>query len=135
MQEIKAIIEKGPDGLYAVRTDSKIGRCFPGGFGDNVEEAKRDFVAAIEDAIEDARTNGIKSPEKESLKVIYKYDLPSFFNCFDFINVAKFSALVGINESKLRQYKSGIAHPGEKNTKKILAAIGKVGAELSNVKL
>lgn len=135
MQEIKAIIEKGSDGLYAVRTEFKVGRSFPGGFGESVEEAKEDFEAAIEDAIEDARANGIKSPEKESLKVVYKYDMPSFFNYFDFINVAKFAALVGINESKLRQYKSGIAYPGEKTTKKILSAVGRIGSELSSARL
>lgn len=123
MQEINAIIEKGSDGLYAVRTDFKIGRSFPGSFGESVEEANEDFEAAIEDAIKDARANGVKSPEKEALKVVYKYDIPSFFNYFDFINVAKFAALVGINESKLRQYKSGIAYPGEKTTKKILSTV------------
>lgn len=132
---INAIIEKGSDGLYAVRTDFKIGRSFPGSFGESVEEAKEDFEAAIEDAIGDARANGFKSPDKEALRVVYKYDIPSFFNYFDFINVAKFAALVGINESKLRQYKSGIAYPGEKTTKKILSTVERIGSELANARL
>ena len=51
------------------------------------------------------------------------------------INTSKFAAYVGVNESKMRQYKSGLAFPGEKTTKKILAAIKKIGAELSVVAL
>ena len=53
-------------------------------------------------------------------------------NYFDFINVSRFSLLVGVNESKMRQYKSGLAYPGEKTTKKIISAIHKIGFELSN---
>lgn len=135
MQEVIGIIEKGSDGLYAVRTEFKIGRSYPGGYGDSVEEAKEDFESAIEDAIEDALANGLPCPAKEELKVVFKYDMPSFFNYFDFINVSKFAALVGINESKLRQYKSGIAYPGEKTTKKIISAVGKIASDLSSARL
>ena len=135
MREVKAIIEKGSDGLYAVRTEFKIGRSYPGGYGESVEEAKRDFESAIEDAIEDALANRLPCPAREELKVVFKYDIPSFFNYFDFINVSKFAALVGINESKLRQYKSGIAYPGEKTTKKIISAVGKIASDLSSARL
>jgi predicted RNase H-like HicB family nuclease len=54
MMTIKAIIEKGEDGLYAVRSESKIGRSFLGGFGESVEEARKDFEVSMLEAIEDA---------------------------------------------------------------------------------
>ena len=66
---------------------------------------------------------------------VYKYDIPSFFNYFDFINVSRFAAMAGINESKMRQYKTGLAYPGEKTTKKIFSVIQKIGSDISNVSL
>lgn len=123
--KVKAVIEKGKDGLYAVRSETRIGRSYMGGFGESVEEAKEDFLESIKDALEESKEN-------KEINIIYSYDIPSFFNYFDFINISKFAALVGINESKMRQYKSGLAHPGEKTTHKILSTIHKIGHELSN---
>lgn len=59
-----------------------------------------------------------------------RYDLPSFFNYFDFINVSKFAEFAGINESKMRAYKSGVSYPGEKTTSKIFKAVKEIGKEL-----
>ena len=61
----------------------------------------------------------------------YRYDVPSFFNFFDIINVSKFAEFAGINESKMRAYKCGVAYPGEKTTEKIFRAIKKLATELS----
>lgn len=130
--EVKGVIEKGKDGLFSVRSEAKIGRSFLGGFGESVEEAKDDFVESLKEALEEAREDGLECLELEEIKVAYSYDLPSFFNYFDFINVSKFSALVGVNESKMRQYKSGLAYPGEKTTRKILSAVHRIGSELTN---
>ena len=54
---------------------------------------------------------------------------------FDYINASKFARSVHINESKMRQYKSGAAFPNEKTTRKILSAIKRIGAELNSVTL
>ena len=132
---IEAIIEKGPDGLYGVRTESIIGRTCLGGFGLNVEEVKEDFFVCIQEAIEDAEEQGLPHPVFEDVHVNFTYDLPSFFNNFDMLNTSKFASYAGINESKMRQYKCGAAYPGTKTTKKILAAIRRIGAELSAVML
>ena len=131
---IKAIIEKGKE-RYAVRSDAIIGRCYMGGFGDSVDEAREDFMVSIEEAIEDAAEEGFNPPTMEEISVVFTYDLPSFFNYFDYINISKFASFAGINESKMRQYKSGLAFPCEKTTKKILAAIKQIGSELSMVSL
>lgn len=131
---VKAIIEKGAE-TYGIRSDSVIGRCYLSGFGDSVEDARNDFMTSIEEAIQDAEEQGLKHPDPDSVKVAFSYDLPSFFNYFDMINTSKFAGYVGINESKMRQYKSGIAYPGEKTTKKILSAIKRIGTELTMVSL
>ena len=132
---VNAIIEKGIDGLYAVRSEAVIGRTCLGGFGDSVEEAKEDFLVSIDEAIEDSEEEKLGHPNREEIKVIFTYDLPSFFNYFDMFNTSKFASYAGINESKMRQYKSGITYPGEKTTKKILFAVRQIAAELSTVML
>ncbi len=130
--KVRAIIEKGSE-MYGIRSDDIVGRCCLVGFGDTVEEAREDFLVSLEEAIEDADEAGLKHPSIDEIKVMFTYDLPSFFNYFDIINTSKFAAYVGINESKMRQYKSGLAFPGEKTTKKILAAIKRLGSELTMV--
>lgn len=133
--ELKAIIEKGKDGLYAVRSDAMIGKSYLGGFGESVEEAKEDFFESISEAIEESMDAGLQVPALSEIKVQYKYDIPSFFNYFDFINVSRFAAMAGINESKMRQYKSGLSYPGEKTTRKIFSVIQKIGSDIANVTL
>lgn len=126
--KITGIIEKGADGLYSVRTEQRIGNFCPGGFGENVDEAKEDFFDSISEAIE-------MLPESESMtideiEVEFQYDLQSFFNYFDFFNLTKLAHFIGINESQLRQYKNGLSFPNEKTTNKILEGVHSIGKEL-----
>lgn len=131
--KITAIIEKGSDGMYSIRSEQHFGNNYFGGFGDSVAVAKQDFNESIKEALEDAKNEGIEIPGNYT--VSFQYDLPSFFNDFDFINASKFAQYAGINESKMRQYKSGTAYPGEKTIKKILEAIHCIGSELGSVSL
>lgn len=134
--KVLAIVEKGKDGLYSIYTESEIADHGFGGFGDSVEIAKADFLSSIDEAREMIlKEKGVLPIEFDDLKVEFKYDLASFFNYFDCINVSKFATYAGINESKMRQYKSGVAFAGEKTTCKILQAIKKLGAELSAASL
>ena len=132
MYKISAIIEKGADGMYSVRSEQHFGQNYFGGFGESVAVAKEDFLASINEAAQDARSDGGEVPE---YRVEFSYDLPSFFEDFDFINASRFAQYAGVNESKMRQYKSGVAFPSEKTTKKILDAIHRIGSELSSVSL
>lgn len=132
---VNCIVEKGSDGLFAVYSDDHIGKSYFGGFGESVSEAKEDFLASIREAIEEETKEGNGVPRFEEVKVCYHYDVPSFFNYFDFINVSKFAAYAGINESKMRAYKSGVAYPGEKTTARILKAVKAIGNDLSAVLL
>lgn len=127
--KIQAIIEKGSDGLYSVRSESKVGNSYFGGFGESVKVAKADFMESMIEAYEEAGQNF------EGVSVVYSYDVPSFFNAFDYINASKFAAFAGINESKMRQYKAGVAYPNEKTMAKILSAAHRIGEELLSLSL
>jgi len=126
--QIVAIIEKGSDGFFSVRSEQRVGRYFFGGYGDNVKEAKEDFLSSVKESLAGAASEGTDIPEK--LDISFKYDIPSFFNYFDFLNVSKFAEYAGINESRMRAYKSGLAYPGEKTTRKIMKAIKSIGEEI-----
>lgn len=132
MYQIIAIIEKGSDGMYSVRSEQHIRNNFFGGFGRTVSEAKEDFIMSVQESVDEAKSEGL---EVKDYIVSFRYDIPSFFAAFDFINASKFAQYAGINESKMRQYKSGVAYPGERTTRKILDAIHSIGSELSSVSL
>lgn len=125
---IVAVIEKGPDGFFSVRSERKVGRYYFGGYGENVKDAKLDFLASVRESLESAAKEGVEVPDK--IDVTFRYDIPSFFNCFDYLNVSKFAEYAGINESRMRAYKSGLAYPGEKTMQKIRKAVESIGAEL-----
>lgn len=122
--KVLAIIEKGTDGLYSIRTEQSIGNFIPGGFGESVEIAKEDFSECVDQALEDSTLT------KEDIEIEYRYDLPSFFNYFDYFNISKLAKFVGINESQMRQYKNGLAFPCEKTIKKIMDGVHTIGKEL-----
>ncbi len=130
---ILAIVERSTDGLYSVYSNDHFGNSFFGGFGESVESAKADFLESVKEAISEQLAETGDAPKLEDVSIEYRYDIPSFFNSFDFINVSKFAEYVGINESKMRAYKSGVSYPGEKTTNKIFKAVQKIGQELSVV--
>ncbi len=126
--KITGIIEKGSDGMFSIRSEQHIGNHYFGGFGSSVAEAKEDFAESVDEVKTDTES-------AMEIEVVYQYDLPSFFNDFECLNISKFAKYAGLNESKMRQYKSGVAYPSEKTLEKILSAIKRIGAELSSVSL
>lgn len=103
-----------------------------GGYGYSAAEAKADFLKSIEEAKEMIVDDGMIIPaEAEDIEIEFLYDVPSFFNYFDWINISAFAKRAGINESKMRAYKAGVASASEKTLQKILTAVKAMGAELS----
>jgi predicted RNase H-like HicB family nuclease len=136
MMKITAIIERNDNNFFAVTSDDVIAGCHFGGYGYSVKEAKDDFFEGIQESLETALEMGKDVPVKaEDIEVEFHYDLQSFFNYFDIINVSKLAKKAGINESKMRAYKSGAAFASEKTLKKILDTVHSVAAELSVVAL
>lgn len=128
--KIKAVVERGSDGLYSVYSDDHFGNSYFGGFGDSVAKAKEDFLESIKESISEQTAENKKVPSFDNVSVEYRYDIPSFFDFFDYLNVSRFAEYAGINESKMRAYKSGVAFPGERTTKKIVDAAHAIAAEL-----
>ena len=128
MKKIFAFVEKNDNGFYQISCDESWNGYNFGGYGHSVEEAKADFMDSVEEAKEMAAEQRIVN--EEEIVVSFKYDLESFFNYFDWINVTQLARIAGINESKMRQYKAGLAYASEKTARKLLTTIRRIGAEL-----
>lgn len=98
------------------------------GYGNNPKEAKTDMLQAYEEIKETLRQEG-KTPVE--LEFIYHYDMKSFFEYFDFLNVSKVAERAGINASLLRKYTSGVANAGERQYMKLQKAIHSIARELA----
>lgn len=134
--KVEAIMECTDNGYYSIACDAKIGNFCLGGFGDSAEAAKEDFAEVVREAQEEYVSEHGSLPEEfREVEVDYRYDLQSFFNNFDWINISKFAEEVGVNPSKMRQYKTGTAFASEKTRKKIQAAVRRMSAELASVSL
>lgn len=134
--KIKAVIERNENNFYAITCDDVIAGCHFGGYGYSAQEAKFDFMEGIAESLETAREMGKDvSVTPEEIEVEFRYDIPSFFNYFDWINISAFAKQAGINESKMRAYKSGLATASEKTLSKILATIKTMGAAMSAASL
>ena len=134
--KITATIEKNDNNFYAITCNDVIAGCHFGGYGYSAEEAKTDFMEGIKESLETAKEMGKDVPvTPEEIEVEFRYDIPSFFNCFDWINISAFAKKAGINESKMRAYKTGIATASEKTTNKMLSTIKAMGAALSAASL
>jgi hypothetical protein len=130
-QKVPVIVECASDGGYGCYMDEpdELGFKFGlSGYGNSVEEAKRDFLVAHDEMRELFREEGKEFPE---LEFVYKYDMQSFFNYFSFLNVSKVAELAGINASLMRQYTSGVANAGEKQYDKIKTAVARISEELA----
>ncbi|ROT10442.1 pilus assembly protein HicB [Muribaculaceae bacterium Isolate-007 (NCI)] len=98
------------------------------GYGDTPQEAKDDMLKAYEEIKGILIAEG-KSPAE--LEFVYHYDMKSFFEYFDFLNVSKVAERAGINPSLMRKYTSGVANAGEGQYLKLQKAIHSIANELA----
>ena len=130
--KVKAIIEQGADGLFSVYMKDADLSFGLNGQGVSVREAKTEFLAAYED---------IKSLYAEQGKPIetlvfeYEWDMPSFFNYFDWLNMSAVAKRAGVNPSLMRYYKGKEAYISEPQTKKIEQTLQRLGRELADLRL
>ena len=127
--KILVTIEFGDDGTYSCYSEQPIGEyALIDGDGATASEAKADFLRAVEEFRqaypEDKRYTG--------LTFEYKYDLRSFFNYFNFLNVTEIAKRAGINPSLMRQYTSGVKTAGETTYKKLSSCISQIRTELQS---
>ena len=128
-----ALIEKGKDGSFTIFTpDIKSTRI---GEGNTVLEAKADFENTVKEVLETYEETGEPIPEElQNITFEYKYDMPSFLNCYNYLNMTKLADRAGINPSLMRQYKRG-QYVSEKQASKIQEAVHKIGRELLAIRL
>lgn len=127
--KVTAIIEKNSDKFFSIYTEEDIPNCGFGGYGETVAEARVDYMSSIQEMREIAQEEGKDFPE--DIEVEFRYDIPSFFNYFDWINISAFAKQAGINESKMRAYKAGISTASEKTLNKIRNTIKDMCAAMS----
>ena len=107
--KILVTIEFGDDGTYSCYSEQPIGDYAL------IDECRQAYP-------EDERYTG--------LTFEYKYDLRSFFNYFNFLNVTEIAKRAGINPSLMRQYTSGVKTAGETTYKKLSSCISQIRTEL-----
>ena len=120
MKVIKAIIEKGADGLYAVYIPEIAGIY---GTGDTEEEAKESLKEAIKMAFEHVEETGEYEDYAillENNPIEYVYDMSEFFKIYNYFDVNAFAKKIGVNASLVQKYKTGTkkASAEQKNEKK-----------------
>ena len=128
-----AIIEKDGNG-YSVFTDNL--KTVLHGSGTTVMEAKEEMMAGYTDLVNLYREEGLEVPsELQNLTFVYKYDISSLFNAFDFLNVTKFAERIGISPSLMRHYKSGDTYISDRQAKKIEKGLHQIAHDLLMVSL
>ncbi len=129
-----ALIEKGKDGTYGVFTPD-INHTIIGS-GATASEAKADFENSVKEMLASYTDIGKPIPkELKGISFVYKYDLASLFNYYNWINVSQFAKIAGIHPGLMRQYKAGDTYISETQTRKIESALHRLGSELAAVKL
>lgn len=134
MKKIKAIIEKGSDGLYAIYLPDVKGIY---GTGETESEAKEALIEASDSAkeyVEETGEWGDYIVFKSDFEFDYRYDLSGFFKTYSFFDVSALAGRLGLNASLLRRYKSGISTAETKQKEKIEQGIHNIANELISVK-
>jgi predicted RNase H-like HicB family nuclease len=121
------IIEKASDGYFSCYMENDEFDFGLIGHGETAAGAKADLMAAYDEMIAMRKA---ESREVPALDFEFKYDLNSFFDYFNMLNVTKLAEKTGINPSLLRQYRSGASKASQKQYEKLEDAIHEIGREL-----
>ena len=129
-----ALIERGKDGKFGIFTPDINHTII--GEGNTVEEAKADFENSVEEMILSYVEAGDELPEElKDIQFVYKYDIASMFDYYNWINVSKFARKAGINPSLMRQYRMGKTYISDNQISKIETTLHSLGKELAAIKL
>ena len=129
-----ALIERSKDGTFGIFTPDIDHTII--GDGNTVEEAKADFENSVQEMILSYTETDKEIPDElKDIQFVYKYDIASMFNYYDWINVSKFARKAGINPSLMRQYRMGKTYISENQINKIKNTLHSLGDELASIKL
>lgn len=131
---MKVSIEKQSDGSYIAynTTGDKVQLI---GTGDSVKEAKADFFNSLNEVLQSYNEIGDDIPEFLNEEIEFRFDITSLFEYYSMFNVSALARYLGINDSLMRQYRSGVAQISDKQLEKIEAGIHRLGSELAALRL
>lgn len=125
-KNVVLILEYG-NGGYSCYNDEPLGNYgVIDGDGATAEEAKADFMKALQECRDDDPNN----KALQDLTFTYKYDVQAFFKEFSFLNATEIARRAGINPSLMRQYVSGVKNAGEKTYQRLNACMDNIKADL-----
>lgn len=126
--KVNIIFEMAKDGGCSCYMAEEIPDFGLSGYGETPQEAKADMLQAYNEIRQMLVEEG-KSPSE--LDFVYHYDMKSFFEYFNFLNVSKVAERAGINPSLMRKYTSGVAKAGEGQYIKLQHAVKSIAKELA----
>ncbi len=127
-------IEKQSDGTYiAYNTSGEKVQII--GTGNTVKEAREDFFNSIDEVLQTYKVIGDEIPEFLNKEPEFRFDISSLFEYYSMLNVSALGRYLGINDSLMRQYRSGKARLSDKQLEKIEAGIHRLGSELAALRL
>lgn len=131
---MKVSIEKQSDGSYIAynTTGDKVQLI---GTGDSVKEAKEDFFNSLDEVLQSYNEIGDDIPEFLNEEIEFRFDITSLFEYYSMFNVSTLARYLGINDSLMRQYRSGAAQISDKQLERIEAGIHRLGSELAALRL
>lgn len=131
---MKVSVEKQSDGSYIAynTTGDKVQLI---GTGNTVKEAKEDFFNSLDEVHQSYDDLGDDIPEFLNEDIEFRFDITSLFEYYSMFNVSALARYLGINDSLMRQYRSGAAQISDKQLEKIEAGIHRLGLELAALRL
>ncbi|MDE6802877.1 MAG: pilus assembly protein HicB [Muribaculaceae bacterium] len=121
------IVEQTPDGYFSCFVKEEIPYVGLLGYGESSESAIDSLIEFYHQSKAELAAEGKILPE---LDFTVHYDMPSFFNRFNFLNQSKIAERAGINPSLMRKYTSGVAKAGQKQYDKLHAAVQSLAREM-----
>jgi hypothetical protein len=118
------ITKNGMEG-YACSCDYPFEHFDLGGSGSTVEEAKKDCFLFYDEMKQEYPEENLPD-----LEASWKFDFPSFFNHFDFLNVTRVAKYAGMSPSNFRHYAAGSKNMSQKQFSKVKQAFNRMADEL-----
>lgn len=125
MKKVVFIVEKTNTGYSAFAQDYPVYTV-----GESIVDVRKNILDAINTWFEHKNL-----PEITEGQIELKLDIPQFFEFYKEINAKAISKRIGMNESLLSQYVTGVKKPSTKQRARILEGIKSLGKELVNLEL
>lgn len=125
-EKITAIIERDEDGKFCISATEVFHDCQFIGSGDTVDQAKADFVEAMNFML--TEEVGINPQDVE---VEFRYDVRSFLNEYKgILSLSGMQVMTGINQRQLHHYLSGVRKPSKTTVDKIREGVHRYAEKL-----